>query len=348
MAAVKYFAAGHGAVRWLCAADHGWFSEPLPARAGQGLVRHNTAGRAFPEMAEVLAKMVAAGQGPATDLEAEVRLMVPIIEARAAQHVASMVSARLLRPAGLVAHKLFALCAQELLRISAASAVLGNLFRTGPTRAIVARLRARMATRRQLAAGFPAERQRVEAAKPWPDPANQDSRLRLTAAAVGLPASTAVAPTSWIPRAETTFSRMALLLAAVLAALQWHSTTLSARKSYLAAHSLLFSSTAVASDGASHHAGWAWSSMAPSRTTVASTVQLPAALLAAGPLRLVAAPGRGRLDAAAVAPPRWPDGSTARARPRVAQLWAPVRAAAVALAHVAAAMREEIRVSLRP
>jgi len=97
--------------RWRCATLNRWIDAAFPASAEQRLVRHHSARRTPSEVAEILASVVPARQWLSAHLEAEVRLVMPIVESWATQCVAAMVSTTKPCPTDLLAQELSPLAA---------------------------------------------------------------------------------------------------------------------------------------------------------------------------------------------------------------------------------------------
>lgn len=91
-------------MRWLSAACRGGVNAILSASTKNGFVHHDSTRRAIAQVAEVLTRVVATGQWTAAHLQANVCLVVAIIEAFTAHLVTLVVPAGLLGATDLVAH----------------------------------------------------------------------------------------------------------------------------------------------------------------------------------------------------------------------------------------------------
>jgi len=145
-------------------ADHGRVDVARAAGARERLVRHDPAWAATTQVAEVLAEVAAAGQRLSTDLEAHVDLVTPVVEARAADGVAAVIPASLLRLADLSAHHFVTFAAQDLALRSSTSARFSDLLPAITAQPLVARPRALVpAVLVPLPTALPTQRQRVGA-----------------------------------------------------------------------------------------------------------------------------------------------------------------------------------------
>mmetsp|Transcript_52114 Transcript_52114/g.166943 ORF Transcript_52114/g.166943 Transcript_52114/m.166943 type:complete len:328 (-) Transcript_52114:8-991(-) len=191
-----------------------------------------------------------------------------------------------------------------------------------------------------------AEGQWVRAACALADPTHKQSGRSLALAALRPAASTLVTPRTWVAQASAAVAFMAGSLTCVHAAIEGLAASVGASKELLAAGPLLRLRSTVAALQRCDCTRWTLAGVAPDGAGVAPTAQELAADPAARPARRVPAPHACSLLAAAVTAPWLAHGCATGARPRVAELRASVRAAAMLTADFAATVRHPMRVGL--
>lgn len=348
VAAGQLCSAGQFARRRRGAAAHWWINAPVPASTPKRIAGEDATGRAAAKVAEVLADVVAACERLSAHLQTEVGLVVLVVEAGAAHHVATVVPAGLLHLANLRAQKVRAFCTRNLTAGAAAAALPADLLFAWAARSLVAAAPATMLAALTCApTPFAAQRKRVGAPLASPDTADKERGRGLAAAMVGPAASTAVAPRGWLPGALRAVPLVALPLACVLTASEPSPTRTAARVKLTTADALLLLRPTEAGARGCRHARRARPNVALHRASVAAAGQLPATNPATGPLRWVPALRCGAFLSAAVAAPRAANNSATGARSRVAEVRAAVGATPVTFAHVATAVGEPVWVLLR-
>jgi len=227
-------------------------------------------------VAEVLAEVVAASEGLTAHLKAEVNLVTTVIEAWAADGVASVIPASLFRLADLGAEQLFTFAAQDLALGAPAAARSDDLLLALAARALVARPRALVpAARVSTPAALAAEREGVGAPRAASNPTHKKCGRGFPAAMLRPAASTPVAPRGWLAGTLGAIAVVALELATVLAAIEGHTAWVVAREELLTAKTLLFDCATEAHLRGGHRAGWASARVAADRALVAAPQPLP-------------------------------------------------------------------------
>jgi len=174
-------------------------------------------------------------------------LVIAVVEARAADRIALMIPAGLLRAADLHAKDLAASRACDFPARTSTSALSLNLHRAGTALALVAELSAAMsAAFAAPPAELSAKRQWVHAPFPRSNPTNQSCPGTLSAARLRLSTCTTVSPSLRLEGARATVSWMARPTAAMLLAIQQAATGILAREGAVTTETLFLLGPTVA------------------------------------------------------------------------------------------------------
>jgi len=207
------------AARWWARPAHDWrVHSGVATCTRQRLGRHDAAWGASPQVTKILANVAATMQGLTTNLQAQVTLVIAVIHAGAAHDVAPVIATRLLSLADLCAQHLGAVAACDLVLLLTAPAIQDDLLVATAARPLMASAGALVATwLKAFATARPTERQRICALLTLANPAHQQCRGRFRAASLCPATRATVTPQCGLARAILTVSRMADLLALVLA-----------------------------------------------------------------------------------------------------------------------------------